>query len=642
MNKANKESFEPTISTKLRGSCRMIATTLCSTNQPRCAVQVQQQRDTPKMEDINPPPTLKRKQSLEWVSSHASKRTRSYSSGAYSHSDQIKDERLVCTRKHPYGGRSITSLAYELSPLFSDSNYLDTVQIFNHPKQEFWTPPKYSTLASENLGAKWLTLSAVDDALQRCSELNYRNATSQTIEQPRVVIEAATSIDFGLSDFTETSRSPLRVLAEAGLGEQFEKGVGGITPPPTESPSCGTSEASQVLEPSTSPGISAPTLKASTDVGKGGEDHDTLARQTSRSNEDLAFVDQVKIFLERQSSWKTVNVGRRQARRILAIINVAQRPNDTEARFVSGDEAATLLQAGSFFPGPIIAEGQQPLPLQTISQFLNELYHDTAKVWIQDPSTRLSRNMQTAKQVTVAQVKRRFAQPSPAQYPWNCLEMAAHVEDGLRPAFLNNEDCRLLTKIKLPSSTDSTSRRGFEPGWKEVEKWTLLAQGGALTTPHQDSHGYSTYITMNQGTIGFGWLSNPTVDERAGWRAAPDTFVGGRWRYVVLRPGQTIFFPSGTVHLVFRLPSAGDTLAFGGHVLRCSQIVGWVQAMLEEQEESAVTNELMSVSGPAYLDRVERFVKQAVRNGTVEKWGGKEAVEEFLRLKAKFMKGLPG
>ncbi|KAF2765975.1 hypothetical protein EJ03DRAFT_261772, partial [Teratosphaeria nubilosa] len=63
--------------------------------------------------------------------------------------------------------------------------------------------------------------------------------------------------------------------------------------------------------------------------------------------------------------------------------------------------------------------------------------------------------------------------------------------------------------------------------WKEVEKWALVAQGGALTEPHQDSHGYSTYITVNQGLVGYGWLARPTAEERAAWNRSNTQYIGG-------------------------------------------------------------------------------------------------------------------
>lgn len=361
------------------------------------------------------------------------------------------------------------------------------------------------------------------------------------------------------------------------------------------------------------------------------------------STDDEKFLEQVKVVLKNQGKWKTANVGRRSARRIGQVLELVKPPNASEALFPTGDNAARQLECGSFFPGPIITENQQPLPLQSISQFLGEFYDDSAEVWIQDPAILLARNIPHARDIKIGQLKQRFLAPAAkARIPWNCLEMATHVEDGLRPAFLNNEDCRLLTKLKIPGSADNVARRAYDPGWKEVEKWALLAQGGALTEPHQDSHGYGTYITMNEGTMGFGWLSNPTKEERTGWLDDPATFTGGRWRFVVLKPGQTVYFPSGTVHFVFRLASMGDTLAFGGHVLRCSQIVRWAEVMLEEQANRGITNEDLTVSAPAYLERVEKFVTQALATGEVERWGGVEAIETFLRLKAEFMSGSSG
>jgi hypothetical protein len=66
--------------------------------------------------------------------------------------------------------------------------------------------------------------------------------------------------------------------------------------------------------------------------------------------------------------------------------------------------------------------------------------------------------------------------------------------------------------------------------------------------------------------------------------------------------------------------------------------VRWIKTLLEEQADPAVTNEDLTESAPAYLDRVEKFVKQALQNGRVDIWGGKENIEKFLALKAEFEK----
>ncbi|CAK3837508.1 Hypothetical predicted protein [Lecanosticta acicola] len=349
---------------------------------------------------------------------------------------------------------------------------------------------------------------------------------------------------------------------------------------------------------------------------------------------DEKFVEDVKKVLEARTKKKARHMGWRQAIRILDLLERAKYPTEDEARFLSTEEAMEAVRPKKFWNNIIITEGQQTLPLQSVDDFLGEYYDDDTEVWIQDPAIRPSSQPVTRK-VKMKKIKDRFAGTMNSQ-PWNLLELATHCDDGLRPLFLNTEDCRLLTKLKIPNSEDEARRKTYAPGYKEVEKWALLAQAGALTEPHQDSHGYSTYITVNVGLVGFGWLCAPTAEERAAWRKYPMTFTEGNWRYVVLKPGQTVYFPAGTVHFVFRLPAAGNTLAFGGHVLRCSNIVHWVQTLIEERDEKNVTNEDLTDSSSGYLHRVEKFVKRALTNGQAEKWGGQESIEQFLTLKAKF------
>lgn len=351
---------------------------------------------------------------------------------------------------------------------------------------------------------------------------------------------------------------------------------------------------------------------------------------------DSLFVQHMMRVLEDQSTSHINDTAKEQSITMKAILARATVADDDEALFLTASEATDRLSPGKFWNNVIITAEQQPLPLQTIDQFLREFYEETALVWIQDSSAKSGKQAPSIRQVSVKAVRERFARGKLHPKPWNLLELATHHEDGLRPKFLNNEDCRLLTKLKIPDAVDHSRRKTYPAGFKEVEKWALLAQAGALTLPHQDSHGYSTYITVNVGLVGFGWLSSPTPAKRAEWNKNTQKFIEGPWRYVVLKPGQTVYFPAGTVHFVFRLPSAGNTLAFGGHVLRCSNIVHWVRCLLEEVQSANVTNEDLTDSATGYLGRVERYVKQARKNGDSELWGGEESIKEFLVLKAKF------
>ncbi|KAK5109444.1 hypothetical protein LTR62_007003 [Meristemomyces frigidus] len=327
----------------------------------------------------------------------------------------------------------------------------------------------------------------------------------------------------------------------------------------------------------------------------------------------------------------------RQARRIDQLLAVAEPPRSGEILWlVTPEVAAEWLLPNRYFDGPMVVQGQQPCALQTIADFLSEHYDDTVEVDIQDPGTQFAPHVRAVK---MRQVKDRFSQPLTAKmHPWNCLELATTRDDGLRPAFLNTSECSLLTSVKIPSSGDTAGRRGYVEGWKEVEKWTLVAQAGALTEPHQDSHGYSTFITVNQGIVGFGWLSNPTAQEKNDWARNHTSYIGGRWRYVILRKGMTVYFPAGTTHFVFRHPAAENTLCLGGHILRRSQIVRWIDVLLQQTRMPDSTNEDMSLSAPGYLHRVERYVKQALKDGTEDRWGGREGVEVFLEKKTEYEK----
>lgn len=365
-----------------------------------------------------------------------------------------------------------------------------------------------------------------------------------------------------------------------------------------------------------------------------------------RPTRDVAFderyAEEMKKVLDVKRRHKVNSVHKKQSGRILDLLSQSKVASEDEALFLSTAEAEARLATGVFFNGPIVTVNQQALPLETPKQFLDEHYDDDVQVSIQDSSAKDGNTAPSVRSVGIGAIKARFA-GEVGDCPWNALELATHQDDGLRPMFLNTEDCRLLTKLKIPKMEDRARRRIYEPGYKEVEKWALLAQAGALTEPHQDSHGYSTFITLNTGCIGFGWLSHPTQEVRAAWRKDPLSFRDGNWRYVVLKPGQTVYFPAGTVHHVFRLPAAGHSLAYGGHVLRCSNIVHWARTILEEHENQNITNEDLTDSATGYLARVEKFVTQAKKTGQQAKWGGAAEIEEFLRLKADFdSKGKPG
>ncbi|KAK4182977.1 hypothetical protein QBC35DRAFT_545237 [Podospora australis] len=146
--------------------------------------------------------------------------------------------------------------------------------------------------------------------------------------------------------------------------------------------------------------------------------------------------------------------------------------------------------------------------------------------------------------------------------------------------------------------------------WKNVLEWVLLSEGGHQTAPHMDSNGVLTWITVQEGFIGFDWMARPTEEEE--------------------RPGQTVFFPSGTIHFVFRT-QVGQTLALGGHVLQWSGIERWMHVVLAEEANPMITNEKHGTKRtnvcPCYL---ETRRGQDSRRSDRRIRGGDATVKRFL------------
>ncbi|KAK7225164.1 hypothetical protein V2G26_013167 [Clonostachys chloroleuca] len=141
------------------------------------------------------------------------------------------------------------------------------------------------------------------------------------------------------------------------------------------------------------------------------------------------------------------------------------------------------------------------------------------------------------------------------------------------PSFLTGRNCQLLGRIRdqvlngYSAERVQVSRDDWLE-WKDIEHWALLYEGGYCTAPHMDSHSLVTWITVQQGCFGFVWMLRPTGDQRREWMKDIEHYDDDqRWRYWVLKPGQTVYFPSGTIHGVFRLRGE-QTLALGGHILQ--------------------------------------------------------------------------
>ncbi|MDF2435604.1 MAG: hypothetical protein JWP44_5237, partial [Mucilaginibacter sp.] len=213
--------------------------------------------------------------------------------------------------------------------------------------------------------------------------------------------------------------------------------------------------------------------------------------------------------------------------------------------------------------------------------------------------------------------------------PWNVLDMA-NVLPARLPGCLTGLNCQVLRVLQHKVLSEGTAERTEASTvewkrWKNVIDWVLLSEGGNNTAAHTDSNAFATWLTVQEGCIGFIWLSQPQDHERDSWILAHDTYTGGEWRFVVIRAGDTIIFNSGTIHSVCR-PLGTQTLAFGGHFLRWTDLQKWLDVLTLQMEHPSMTNEDMTESAPKYVRTVLGLVQ---KGDYTELLGGKEAADKF-------------
>lgn len=361
---------------------------------------------------------------------------------------------------------------------------------------------------------------------------------------------------------------------------------------------------------------------------------DTYRRQVQAelletSRQDMAFRD---------------SRGNETDKLVRRLLQKVEQPNTDSSQgavaafFCTGDEAASLVEAGSSGDAPIITEGQQQFRWSNrdrpIAQFFRRMGGLDKSVSVQIHS----RNA-TAKSFAVRKlsaVRERFLNQESTLDPWNILDLQSPLPQSILPNFLTGENCQLLLRVRNTVLMENSAERVVASTqewneWKNVLEWVLMSEGGHNTAPHTDSHGFGTWLTVQEEGIGFGWMSLPTSEEREAWMADPHGYTGGRWRYVVLKPGQSLYFPPGTIHFVFRVPSR-QTLALGGHVLQWSGIQRCMQVLLAQMRNPAITNEDMKSTAPDHVRVIAKLVSAKVKEGGVVELGGEAAVANFFAL----------
>lgn len=319
------------------------------------------------------------------------------------------------------------------------------------------------------------------------------------------------------------------------------------------------------------------------------DQHDKIT--TERNASDAASKDQVIDELDNIKGnarmWYAL-----ERTRMLEILSYAKSPvtnydtngdiANTDALLLKPDGLAAILQKDVFYNGPVFIKDLADAPYTTLDAFMDLELND--RKMIQVACGDRPQNSPRPRNMPVPDFKAAVKQTGHKSFPFNSLDINCDVNTGLRLKEFENEECRFMPRL-FGAYADGSGRRAPAP-----ELWALVGNG-ALTLPHMDSHGYSTYLRVVEGQVGFVWLSHPDDETVSRWLKDPVNETEFDWKFRIVNSGQAVYFPAGTIHAVFRSRTTGPTFILGGHILRWSTIDEWARVCALQCKESNSTNE---------------------------------------------------
>ncbi|KAK5117170.1 hypothetical protein LTR85_008938 [Meristemomyces frigidus] len=332
-----------------------------------------------------------------------------------------------------------------------------------------------------------------------------------------------------------------------------------------------------------------------------------------------------------QSQLKKVKTA--DAKRIRPYLTKLRQPTAQEAHTLSEAAARRLLAGNNAINRPVfVVSGDANNILdpeddrRPIEQLFTWLANDDETHDLYLPGEAANR-VTAPGTIKTAALRQRFeAHNGPVQdgKPHNLTDLANPFPVTIAPKFTQTPACNLLGDVmrylfdcgindlcqagcpdRLEDAPQKCCEEHFltttefaelQTGWRQWQGAISLAEAGALTQPHVDKWGFATNTICLEGEIGWCWLADPTNDEREGLSdGSDDTRDSGRWVYKVLRPGDVMYMPPGTPHMVFRLPNGRQTMVAGSHILRRRDVEQWAnwielearhaQKALEEGEQ---------------------------------------------------------
>ncbi|KAI6768567.1 hypothetical protein HG531_010756 [Fusarium graminearum] len=452
---------------------------------------------------------------------------------------------------------------------------------------------------------------------------------------------------------SHTSLSPLRAEStRSSIQSHFEELL---------SPISDTNDVP--LSPSLSPDISNEGNDEDNDEGNGegndeletGPIQDSLAIEITQfptqwsgdDSEAALFLEDVRreLQLRPKRSKQSRTWGDDTVKSLRSLLSCIQSPNinpangPIEIHLLSSEEAQRRVETGSS-DIPIIVDGDQSFLWDPSPRVIQQLFNNgwivnlDRQVSVQIPS--LPTTGASCELKSLREVKTRFLKNIPHDEPWNLLNLSNPLPPSVLPRFLAGPNCQLIQRVReWLVNYDSAERESLDlrkmKKWHAVTEWALLSEGGHNTGSHMDSHGMGTWITVQEGRIGFGYISPDRNFNWAAWRN-DHSYHGHRARYVVLKAGQTVYFPPGTIHFVFRSRKE-QTFAIGGHVLQWSNILRFLHVLKEQETDDTVTNEdVTTASGAFWRDPIMGLVQERIKEGAVEMLGGLEVANRIMDI----------
>jgi len=192
-----------------------------------------------------------------------------------------------------------------------------------------------------------------------------------------------------------------------------------------------------------------------------------------------------------------------------------------DAYYLTGEEASDRVESTTPLQVPIFVHNQQQFKwrngMRPIAQLFSRMENPDQIAAVQKPSLPLSGESYT--QERLGDIREMFCGDSEKEEAWNVLDLRSPIPPSVLPAFLSGENCQLLARVRdtiLSGDSAGRTEAAIEEWnkWRDIEHWGLLAQGGALTLAHQDSKGLATWLTVQEGQLGFGWVCRLTPQEK--------------------------------------------------------------------------------------------------------------------------------